>query len=191
MAALARFRLPDPLLPPAPSLLHATLSFPRGSALSLYTYLFVLVFPTCDSAHLPPATPRSSSPCPNTATIGAAASAQLLEPLEPRQTPSLALPASMGPEALRVCCTRTPRPILLADTAFAIDTAHVPCKFFRQGACQAGNACPFSHDLSNAAENVCKYFAKVRARHHDGPPLAHHHHIPSQPRIQLCLHGPC
>ncbi|ESU14187.1 hypothetical protein FGSG_07864 [Fusarium graminearum PH-1] len=42
------------------------------------------------------------------------------------------------------------------------NTSHVPCKFFRQGACQAGNACPFSHDLSNAAENVCKYFAKVR-----------------------------
>ncbi|CAI4211697.1 unnamed protein product [Parascedosporium putredinis] len=42
-------------------------------------------------------------------------------------------------------------------------TAHVPCKFFRQGACQAGNACPFSHDLSTAAENICKYFAKVRA----------------------------
>lgn len=41
------------------------------------------------------------------------------------------------------------------------DTSHVPCKFFRQGACQAGNACPFSHDLSMAAENVCKYFAKV------------------------------
>lgn len=37
----------------------------------------------------------------------------------------------------------------------------MPCKFFRQGACQAGNACPFSHDLGAAAENVCKYFAKV------------------------------
>lgn len=43
-----------------------------------------------------------------------------------------------------------------------IDTSHVPCKFFRQGACQAGAACPFSHDLGAAAENVCKYFAKVR-----------------------------
>ncbi len=42
------------------------------------------------------------------------------------------------------------------------DTSHVPCKFFRQGACQAGNACPFSHDLSSASETVCKYFAKVR-----------------------------
>lgn len=41
------------------------------------------------------------------------------------------------------------------------DTSHVPCKFFRQGACQAGTACPFSHDLGSAAENICKYFAKV------------------------------
>lgn len=44
----------------------------------------------------------------------------------------------------------------------APDTSHVPCKFYRQGACQAGNACPFSHDLSAASETVCKYFAKVR-----------------------------
>lgn len=42
------------------------------------------------------------------------------------------------------------------------DTSHVPCKFFRQGACQAGAACPFSHDLGTAAETICKYFAKVR-----------------------------
>ncbi|KAI0453912.1 hypothetical protein F5B21DRAFT_264734 [Xylaria acuta] len=42
------------------------------------------------------------------------------------------------------------------------NTSHVPCKFFRQGACQAGSACPFSHDLGAAAETVCKYFAKVR-----------------------------
>ncbi|TKA72896.1 hypothetical protein B0A55_05359, partial [Friedmanniomyces simplex] len=27
------------------------------------------------------------------------------------------------------------------------DTQHVPCKFFLQGACQAGRMCPFSHDL--------------------------------------------
>ncbi|KAI1848431.1 hypothetical protein JX266_005737 [Neoarthrinium moseri] len=41
------------------------------------------------------------------------------------------------------------------------NTSHVPCKFFRQGACQAGTACPFSHDLGSAAETVCKYFAKA------------------------------
>jgi len=42
-----------------------------------------------------------------------------------------------------------------------LDTSHVPCKFFRQGACQAGSACPFSHDISANADSVCKYFAKV------------------------------
>ncbi|CRK47392.1 hypothetical protein BN1723_007531 [Verticillium longisporum] len=41
------------------------------------------------------------------------------------------------------------------------NTSHVPCKFFRQGACQAGSACPFSHDLGASAETICKYFAKV------------------------------
>jgi hypothetical protein len=43
----------------------------------------------------------------------------------------------------------------------SVDTSHVPCKFFRQGQCQAGKACPFSHDLSSTTDNVCKYFAKV------------------------------
>jgi hypothetical protein len=36
--------------------------------------------------------------------------------------------------------------------------SHVPCKFFRQGTCQAGAACPFLHgELSQP----CKYFQKV------------------------------
>lgn len=48
-----------------------------------------------------------------------------------------------------------------ADRRAVTDTSHVPCKFFRQGACQAGNACPFSHDIGASAETVCKYFAKV------------------------------
>jgi hypothetical protein len=42
-----------------------------------------------------------------------------------------------------------------------VDTSHVPCKFFRQGTCQAGKACPFSHDPASTTDNVCKYFAKV------------------------------
>ncbi|KAF2402553.1 hypothetical protein EJ06DRAFT_345366 [Trichodelitschia bisporula] len=37
------------------------------------------------------------------------------------------------------------------------NTSHVPCKFFRQGACQAGKACPFLHSES---VGPCKYFQK-------------------------------
>jgi hypothetical protein len=44
-----------------------------------------------------------------------------------------------------------------------ITASHVPCKFFRQGTCQAGSACPFLHgELSQP----CKYFQKVRVKLH-------------------------
>jgi zinc finger (C-x8-C-x5-C-x3-H type) protein/Nab2-type zinc finger RNA-binding protein len=37
------------------------------------------------------------------------------------------------------------------------DTSHVPCKFWRNGTCQAGKACPFLHgDVSGP----CKYYQK-------------------------------
>lgn len=43
-----------------------------------------------------------------------------------------------------------------------VDTKHVPCKFFRQGACQAGPACPFLHSTDAAIDYApCKYFTKV------------------------------
>ena len=43
----------------------------------------------------------------------------------------------------------------------AKNTSHVPCKFYRQGQCQAGKACPFSHDLNISTDEVCRYFQKV------------------------------
>jgi hypothetical protein len=44
----------------------------------------------------------------------------------------------------------------------APDTSHVPCKFYRQGACQAGKACPFLHSDEPITERApCKYFTKV------------------------------
>ena len=47
------------------------------------------------------------------------------------------------------------------------DTSHVPCKFYRQGTCQAGSACPFSHAVDNRGEPPpCKYFAKVDITKH-------------------------
>lgn len=67
------------------------------------------------------------------------------------------------------------------------NTAHVPCKFFRQGACQAGNACPFSHDLGAAAENVCKYFAKGNCKF--GPKCANIHVLPDGRRINYGKNG--
>ncbi|QPG76445.1 hypothetical protein FOA43_003834 [Brettanomyces nanus] len=39
--------------------------------------------------------------------------------------------------------------------------SHVPCKFFKQGACQAGDSCPFSHETNPSLEfQPCKYFQK-------------------------------
>ncbi|EDO14314.1 hypothetical protein Kpol_154p2 [Vanderwaltozyma polyspora DSM 70294] len=41
--------------------------------------------------------------------------------------------------------------------------SHVPCKFFKQGNCQAGDHCPFSHELKviNSANSIpCKYYQK-------------------------------
>ena len=61
-----------------------------------------------------------------------------------------------------MCDPGSPNGLIEYEIANGLDTAHVPCKFFRQGACQAGNACPFSHDLNVATETVCKYFSKVR-----------------------------
>ncbi|KAM7183320.1 zinc finger protein LEE1 [Naviculisporaceae sp. PSN 640] len=66
-------------------------------------------------------------------------------------------------------------------------TSHVPCKFFRQGACQAGTACPFSHDLGAAAENICKYFAKGNCKF--GPKCANIHVLPDGRRINYSKNG--
>lgn len=81
----------------------------------------------------------------------------------------------------------SPRFLLLSHTDQSIDTSHVPCKFFRQGACQAGNACPFSHDLGNATENICKYFAKGNCKF--GPKCANIHLLPDGRRINYGKNG--
>ncbi|KAI5460348.1 hypothetical protein BGZ63DRAFT_246268 [Mariannaea sp. PMI_226] len=67
------------------------------------------------------------------------------------------------------------------------NTSHVPCKFFRQGACQAGSACPFSHDLGAAAETICKYFAKGNCKF--GPKCANIHVLPDGRRINYGKNG--
>lgn len=52
--------------------------------------------------------------------------------------------------------------------------SHVPCKFFRQGACQAGNSCPFSHAIDLSVEpQPCKYFQKGNCKFGAKCALAH------------------
>lgn len=52
--------------------------------------------------------------------------------------------------------------------------SHVPCKFFRQGACQAGDSCPFSHDPSDVIDQPpCKYFQKGNCKFGSKCALAH------------------
>ncbi|KAL1972191.1 hypothetical protein VTN31DRAFT_7410 [Thermomyces dupontii] len=54
------------------------------------------------------------------------------------------------------------------------NTKHVPCKFFRQGACQAGLACPFLHTTDAAADSApCKYFQKGNCKFGAKCALAH------------------
>lgn len=52
---------------------------------------------------------------------------------------------------------------------------HVPCKFFRQGACQAGEDCPFSHSVNvlTAEQTPCKYFEKGNCKFGDKCVNAH------------------
>ncbi|KAF2478087.1 uncharacterized protein BDR25DRAFT_7890 [Lindgomyces ingoldianus] len=53
-------------------------------------------------------------------------------------------------------------------------TSHVPCKFYRQGACQAGKACPFLHSDEPLAERApCKYFTKGNCKFGAKCALAH------------------
>lgn len=62
--------------------------------------------------------------------------------------------------------------------------SHVPCKFFRQGNCQAGNSCPFSHNLdgSLAADKLpCKYFQKGNCKF--GLKCALAHFLPDGTRV--------
>ncbi|KAJ5114610.1 Zinc finger CCCH-type, partial [Penicillium alfredii] len=54
------------------------------------------------------------------------------------------------------------------------NTKHVPCKFFRQGACQAGPACPFLHSTDAAVDYApCKYFTKGNCKFGTKCALAH------------------
>lgn len=115
------------------------------------------------SLNIPPQATRSSG------AMGAMPAARFEGPRSPPSEP-LAIPNFPARRTFRSCISLHGVPVapvwrepatLVLICPLKLDTSHVPCKFFRQGACQAGNACPFSHDLGSAAETVCKYFAKV------------------------------
>ncbi|ETI24815.1 hypothetical protein G647_04185 [Cladophialophora carrionii CBS 160.54] len=62
------------------------------------------------------------------------------------------------------------------------NTRHVPCKFFRQGACQAGSACPFSHSMDPMTQQApCKYFMKGNCKF--GAKCALAHYLPDGRRV--------
>ncbi|RVX75253.1 hypothetical protein B0A52_00605 [Exophiala mesophila] len=62
------------------------------------------------------------------------------------------------------------------------NTKHVPCKFFRQNACQAGNACPFSHSLDPINQQApCKYFMRGNCKF--GAKCALAHYLPDGRRV--------
>jgi cleavage and polyadenylation specificity factor subunit 4 len=50
--------------------------------------------------------------------------------------------------------------------------SHVPCRFFKAGACTAGSSCPFSHDLGGKKE-VCQWFLKGDCKFGHKCALAH------------------
>ncbi|KAI9218742.1 hypothetical protein BC828DRAFT_350107, partial [Blastocladiella britannica] len=53
-------------------------------------------------------------------------------------------------------------------------TSHIPCKFFRQGTCAAGEKCSFSHSLdSTAVVPICKHWAKGNCKFGARCALAH------------------
>ncbi|KAF9951539.1 hypothetical protein BGZ72_006959 [Mortierella alpina] len=53
------------------------------------------------------------------------------------------------------------QPLTPSQSSKAANLQHIPCKFFKSGACTAGKNCLFSHSRDPPSENfVCKYFLK-------------------------------
>lgn len=51
--------------------------------------------------------------------------------------------------------------------------SHVPCKFYRQGTCQAGDSCQFSHSADKMDQTPCKYFLRGNCKFGSKCALAH------------------
>ncbi|KAL4919118.1 hypothetical protein BDW62DRAFT_49366 [Aspergillus aurantiobrunneus] len=86
------------------------------------------------------------------------------------------LPVPSGPQHLQNGHSRNPSGYDMAARSppNQSNTKHVPCKFFRQGACQAGPACPFLHSNDSTIEYApCKYFTKGNCKFGAKCALAH------------------
>ncbi|KAL5332813.1 hypothetical protein BJX70DRAFT_392680 [Aspergillus crustosus] len=87
------------------------------------------------------------------------------------------LPVPSGPQHLQNGHSRNPSSgfdMAARSPPNQSNTKHVPCKFFRQGACQAGPACPFLHSTDNTIEYApCKYFTKGNCKFGAKCALAH------------------
>ncbi|GJJ77902.1 hypothetical protein EMPS_10261 [Entomortierella parvispora] len=76
---------------------------------------------------------------------------------------------------------QTPTP---SQSSKAANLQHIPCKFFKSGACTAGKNCLFSHNRDPVAEtHVCKYFLKGNCKFGMKCSLAHT--FPAQDRKSL------
>ncbi|PFH49395.1 hypothetical protein AMATHDRAFT_48727 [Amanita thiersii Skay4041] len=62
----------------------------------------------------------------------------------------------------------------LSSSQKAKDLSHVPCKFFKVGACTAGSSCPFSHVVPEPGQKeVCAWFVKGNCKFGHKCALAH------------------
>ncbi|KZV61331.1 hypothetical protein PENSPDRAFT_619205 [Peniophora sp. CONT] len=68
-----------------------------------------------------------------------------------------------------------------ASSKSAKDLSHVPCKFYRVGACTAGASCPFSHSAfePGQSKDTCAWFIKGNCKF--GHKCALAHILPGQP----------
>ncbi|CAN8104672.1 unnamed protein product [Discula destructiva] len=162
-ANLAEYRPPPPPPPPAASQHQQQSAAPHSTS----------------HHHARARTHSLSIPSTSTMSVNGAASS----PQTARGMPSInAIAAGPGPAD-----TAGPGRAGFDGPRSPPNTSHVPCKFFRQGACQAGAACPFGHDLGAASETVCKYFAKGNCKF--GPKCANIHILPTGHRVTYGKNG--
>ncbi|KAF8925093.1 hypothetical protein BGZ58_001148 [Dissophora ornata] len=82
---------------------------------------------------------------------------------------------------------QTPTP---SQSSKVSNLQHIPCKFFKSGACTAGKNCSFSHSRDPPSENfVCKYFLKGNCKFGAKCSLSHSFLAPDR-KTSALLPGP-